>query len=275
MVRPGYLVALLATLLVAGLNLAFAAASRAREQRTGTALVASQQRSVQALHPITHAALAGARAKRPQAPEHRRAAPSPVEVLRVRAGKGVVLRDRPNGSVIAELGERTEFGSHTVLSVVTRRGPWARVLSSELRNGQAGWVDTRGRKLERGATHARITVRLSSRRVELRVRGRLVRRVPVAIGRPGSDTPRGRYAVSDKIAGSRFGPYYGCCILALTGHQPNTPPGWTGGDRLAIHGTNSPSTIGTPSSAGCLRAADEDLRVLMDRVPLGTPVVVR
>jgi lipoprotein-anchoring transpeptidase ErfK/SrfK len=279
MVRPGYLVALLATLLVAGFNLAFTAASRAREQRTGAAVV-SAQRSVRPLRPITHAALArteapGARAERRDAAPRRPAAPSPVELLRVRAGKTVALQDRPGGRAIAKLAERTEFGSRTILSVVSRRGPWARVLSSELRNGQAGWVDMRGGTLERGTTDARITVRLSSRRVELRVRGRLVRRVTVAIGRPGSETPRGRFAVTDKIAGSRFGPYYGCCILALTGHQPNTPPGWTGGDRLAIHGTNAPASIGKPASAGCLRASEADLRALMRSVPLGTPVYIR
>ena len=62
---------------------------------------------------------------------------------------------------------------------------------------------------------------------------------------------------------------------ASIGQQPHPPPGWTGGNRLAIHGTNAPSTIGTPASAGCLRAADRDLAVLMRRVPLGTPVVIR
>ena len=81
--------------------------------------------------------------------------------------------------------------------------------------------------------------------------------------------------MTDKLAGSRFGPYYGCCILALSGQQPNTPPGWTGGNRLAIHGTDAPATIGMAASAGCLRAADADLQVLMDEVPLGTPVSVR
>ena len=97
----------------------------------------------------------------------------------------------------------------------------------------------------------------------------------MAVGSAGSPTPPGRYAVTDKIDGSRYGSYYGCCILALTGHQTNPPPGWTGGDRLAIHGTNAPSTIGTPASAGCLRAADDDLQVLMRLVPLGTPVHVK
>jgi lipoprotein-anchoring transpeptidase ErfK/SrfK len=136
-------------------------------------------------------------------------------------------------------------------------------------------VDTADGAVDRRTTDVRLAVRLGSRRLELRVRGRLVRRIAVAIGRPGSTTPTGRFSITDKIAGGNFGPYYGCCILALSGHQPHTPPGWTGGDRLAIHGTNAPSSIGTPSSAGCLRAADDDLRVLMRRVPLGTPIVIR
>jgi len=97
----------------------------------------------------------------------------------------------------------------------------------------------------------------------------------VAIGRPGSSTPTGRFAVTDKISGNRYGPYYGCCILALSGHQPNTPAGWRGGNRLAVHGTNAPGTIGTPASAGCLRGSDRDLRTLMRRVPVGTPIFIR
>ncbi len=55
----------------------------------------------------------------------------------------------------------------------------------------------------------------------------------------------------------------------------NTPAGWQGGNRLAIHGTNNPASIGVPSSAGCLHADAEDLKVLMRRVPLGTPVFIR
>ena len=52
------------------------------------------------------------------------------------------------------------------------------------------------------------------------------------------------------------------------------PAGWTGGDRIAIHGTNDPGSIGVPSSAGCPHASDEDMRFLMARVPLGTPVLI-
>jgi lipoprotein-anchoring transpeptidase ErfK/SrfK len=96
----------------------------------------------------------------------------------------------------------------------------------------------------------------------------------VGIGRSSSPTPVGRFAVTDKLSGSRYGPYYGCCIVALSAHQPYLPAGWTGGDRIAIHGTNAPWTIGVPSSAGCPHASETDLRVLMRRVPLGAPVFI-
>jgi lipoprotein-anchoring transpeptidase ErfK/SrfK len=141
-------------------------------------------------------------------------------------------------------------------------------------NGRLAWVK-RGAALDLRTTRWSLHADLSQRTLELRRGGRVVQRVSVAIGRPGSDTPTGRFAVTDKLEGARFGPYYGCCILALSGIQPNTPPGWTGGNRLAIHGTDAPSTIGAASSAGCLRAGDDELRALMPKVPLGAPVFIR
>jgi lipoprotein-anchoring transpeptidase ErfK/SrfK len=160
-----------------------------------------------------------------------------------------------------------------VLGVARRRGKWLGVVTSQLDNGRLAWVRRSDVKLAR--TRWSLHADLSDRKLTLRRNGRVVRRLTVAIGRPGSDTPTGRFAITDKLAGTNYGPYYGCCVLALSGHQPNTPPGWTGGNRLAIHGTDSPSTIGTAASAGCLRAGDADLRVLMDKVPLGTPVFIR
>jgi hypothetical protein len=81
--------------------------------------------------------------------------------------------------------------------------------------------------------------------------------------------------VTDKLSGYNYGAFYGCCIVALSAHQPRLPAGWTGGDRVAIHGTNVPSSIGLASSAGCPHASDADLRVLMRKVPLGAPVFIR
>jgi hypothetical protein len=216
------------------------------------------------------AALAALPAVRPVPSEPPRAV---HEIAFVR--DAVPLRARPGGRVVARIGGRTEFGSTRALSVAARRGPWLGVVATELPNGRLGWVNRGNAALRVRRTAYSLHADLSRRRLELRRFGRPVRRIEVAVGRPGSETPTGRFSVTDKLDGARFGSYYGCCIVALSGHQPHLPAGWPGGDRLAIHGTDSPDTIGSAASAGCLRASASDLRLLMRRLPLGTPVFIR
>jgi lipoprotein-anchoring transpeptidase ErfK/SrfK len=205
-------------------------------------------------------------------------APAPAEEPAVafeiaQVTRPVALYARRGGPAVDRLGAATEFGSPQTLGVVRKSGRWLRVISTKLPNGRAGWVRARAVRLT--TTPKSLTIDLSRRLLLLKRGDRVVRRMTVTIGRPGSPTPTGRFAVTDKLAGSNYGPYYGCCILALSAHQPNLPAGWTGGDRIAVHGTNAPSTIGAAASAGCLRAGDADLRILMRRVPLGTPVFIR
>jgi hypothetical protein len=202
-----------------------------------------------------------------------RAAAPGFAVARLRAA--ALLRTRPGGPVAARVSPGTEFGGPGVLSVARRRGRWLGVVSTALPNGQLAWLRRDDPAVSLKRVRYSLHADLSARRLELRRGGRRIASFPVAVGRPGSSTPTGRFAVTDKLSGSRFGPYYGCCVLALSGHQPHLPAGWSGGSRLAIHGTDAPGSIGQPSSAGCLRAADTDLRMLMRRVPLGTPVFIR
>ena len=211
------------------------------------------------------------------APTPAPAQPKPLThgIARIRAGRSVKLRSKPGGPVVATIGARTEFGSRRVLAVAEKRGRWLGVLATERPNGKLGWVDSRSDAVARASTKISLRADLSRRRVELRVGRKVVKRVKVAVGRPGSSTPTGRFSVTDKMSGGRYGPYYGCCILALSGHQPNLPAGWKGGTRLAIHGTDTPGTIGAAASAGCLRGSEDDLRVLMRRVPVGTQIVIK
>jgi lipoprotein-anchoring transpeptidase ErfK/SrfK len=118
-----------------------------------------------------------------------------------------------------------------------------------------------------------LEVDLSRREVVVRHEDAGPRRVSVAVGAPDTPTPPGKYYVTDKLRGADFGPYYGCCILALSGHQQDLPQGWSGGDRLAIHGSPTP-TWGQNVSNGCLHAREADLRYLLKTVPLGTVVLV-
>jgi lipoprotein-anchoring transpeptidase ErfK/SrfK len=205
----------------------------------------------------------------------RPAEPRGYTVVRVRAGRSIALRAGPGGATVKTLTARTEFGSKRVMGVAAVRGRWLGVHVPERPNGKLGWIDGRSAAIDRGRTKVSLRADLSRRTLEVRVGRRVVDRMKVTIGRAGSSTPTGRFAVTDKIAGDRYGPYYGCCILALSGHQPNTPGGWRGGNRLAIHGTNAPGTIGAAASAGCLRGSDRDMRTLMDRVPVGTPVFIK
>jgi lipoprotein-anchoring transpeptidase ErfK/SrfK len=118
-----------------------------------------------------------------------------------------------------------------------------------------------------------LKIDLSARRVTVSHEGEVVRRFPVGVGGPGSPTPTGRFGVTDTLRLTGGGPY-GCCAIALTARQKSIPQGWTGGDRVAIHGTDSPSSIGEAVSHGCLRTAEDDLRWLLARIPLGSHVEI-
>jgi hypothetical protein len=194
-------------------------------------------------------------------------------VAHIKAGRSVSIRSHPNGRVLASLGSRTEFGSARALSVVRdRRGRWLGVTTPQLPNGKLGWVDARSGAFRYSRASVELEIDLSRRQLAVHRADEVVHRVAVSIGRPGSPTPTGRFAVTDKLPGARYSSVYGCCILALSGTQPNLPAGWTGGDRLAIHGTPDQGSVGSRESAGCLHARDGDLRRLMTSVPLGTPV---
>jgi lipoprotein-anchoring transpeptidase ErfK/SrfK len=188
---------------------------------------------------------------------------------RVPAGGSVALRARPNGKVLATVPARTEFGSRQTLAVAFRRGDWIAVRSPALGNRKVGWVRRKPLRLVRRPIL--LEVDLSRRALLVREESRVLRTISIAIGAPDTPTPIGRFYVTDKLRGADFGSYYGCCILALSGRQPNLPDGWSGGDRLAIHGSPTP-TWGEAVSNGCLHATEADLRYLTRTVPLGTTV---
>ncbi len=203
-----------------------------------------------------------------------RSAPGPSYLLAtVRPGRTVALHASPGGEVVDRVGARTEFGSVRVLWVEKRRGPWFGVPVPELPDDELGWIRDDPRELELSQTRFWITADVSRERLELHYGERILDAFRVSVGSASSPTPLGDYAVTDGLVGRGLGPWYGCCVLALSGHQPNLPAGWIGGDRMAIHGT--PGAVGGATSHGCLRASDPDMISLFARVPLGTPVFVR
>ena len=193
--------------------------------------------------------------------------------LTARVKEPTWLRARPNGRALHRLARRTEFGSRMTLNVLKIRSNWLKVASAQLPNHRRAWIPRSRVKLE--GTDVDIVVDRSEHRATLRRDGRKLFGFAVAVGRPGNETPLGRYAVTDKLHPNDPTSPYGCCAIALTGHQTKLEPGWPGGDRLAIHGTPQPETVGRAISLGCMRAYEKPLQKLVKLVPLGAPVFVR
>jgi lipoprotein-anchoring transpeptidase ErfK/SrfK len=180
------------------------------------------------------------------------------------------LRATAGGRVVATIRPKTEFRSPTILAVAQRKPGWVLVRTSVARH-HVGWLATGSGVLF--SQPRTLVIDLSRRSLTVFHRGRPTNVYRVAIGAPGTETPIGKFAVTDRLK-VQPGTPYGCCILALTAHQPKIAQGWGGGDRVAIHATPDTSVIGKAVSHGCVRASNRALRQLMRAVRLGTPVTV-
>ena len=120
----------------------------------------------------------------------------------------------------------------------------------------------------------RIIVNVPARRLSLVEGNRLVKRYPVAVGRPWTPTPRGQFEILQKTKDPTWAPK----------GRPAVPPGpsnplghrWMriSPDGYGIHATNDPGSIGKVRSHGCIRMSRPDAEELFDLVPLGTPVEI-
>jgi len=92
--------------------------------------------------------------------------------------------------------------------------------------------------------------------------GVLLRNYPVGLG--GSRTPKGVFAISEKVKdpNGRSDGAFGSRGMTLSDTN------------YAIHGTDEPDSIGKDESRGCIRMAREDLEELYDLAPLGTKVTI-
>jgi L,D-transpeptidase-like protein len=200
--------------------------------------------------------------------------PQPISCYSTAYASGrSTLYTEPGGRVRIRLPARTEWGSPRVFGVVRHRGDWVAVQAPELRNGEMAWMPANRARID--CVRWSMRADLSRRRLYVEHNGKTVRRFTIAIGRKGNPTPKGRFSVTDKLRVTDRSSPYGCCVLALTGHQTRLPASWPGGDRLAVHATRELSTLGKPASLGCMRVTSAQARWLIRTIPLGAPMFVR
>ncbi|WP_027005947.1 L,D-transpeptidase [Conexibacter woesei] len=207
----------------------------------------------------------------PAAPA-RSAAPSLSGPLAFNVKRRTQLRLTPGGRVVGTIRTKTNFHSPTILAVAARRPGWVLVRTS-IEKHHVGWLPlSAGHLFEEPRS---IVVDLSKRRLMVFHRGKLTDAYKVAVGTNATPTPIGKFAVTDRLTTGNAQSDYGCCILALTAHQPKILQGWGGGDRVAIHATPHTWTLGNAISHGCVRASNDALRQLMRHARLGMPVTIR
>ncbi len=120
---------------------------------------------------------------------------------------------------------------------------------------------------------------LSDRRVYVYHNNVLQSSYPVAVGKPGSETPLGTFRVFQMVKDPVWeSPFTGEVIPAGVPQNPLGPRWiafWTDGNNaIGFHGTHSPQSIGGAESSGCARMFDQDAIALYDQVQIGTTVTV-
>lgn len=187
----------------------------------------------------------------------------------------VAVRAKPSGAarVVTTLRQfRPDFRPTTLLVLGetkdARGTKWLRILLAMRPNGRMGWVPARS--VQTWAVHRRVVVDLSSRTLRVVERGRTRLTTRVAIGKPGAETPIGRFYVT-----ATFRPkerFYGDWALETSAYSRLSD--WPGGGVVGIHGTSMPSLLGQAASHGCVRVSNTAAKALKRLVRPGTPVQI-
>ena len=195
-------------------------------------------------------------------------------LVRVPRPMPAFARPRPRTARVGSVPAGSKYYGLPIVAWVERisaDGRWGLVELPYTWPRRHGWIRLDG--MERRRTQVRVEVDLSLHRLTVTKRGRVLFRALGATGSPSSPTPVGEYFVTDRVSFSA-GNSYGSFAFGISGIQPNLPRGWTGGNQLAIHGTNQPWTIGRSASAGCIRVSEGTLDRLVPLLAYGTPIVI-
>ena len=113
----------------------------------------------------------------------------------------------------------------------------------------------------------------SDNSLELRLDDRVIKHYPVATGTDNS-TPVGEFMIKDKLVNPTW--YRAGAVVPPDSPENILGSRWMGFDLrgYGIHGTTLPETIGSHSTAGCIRMFDQDAEELYSLIPVGTKVVV-
>lgn len=208
------------------------------------------------------------------------ASPAPyVSLVAVAVGPEVVVYDRPVRSAPNRAfpnpwsvdPQRPAAVVEQVFLVEDRQADgWIRVLLPVRPNGSSGWVRASNVSI-RAVTYA-VKVDLRARQITVLDRGAVLYQAPVAVGKPSTPTPTGRYYVRVLIKAPNPRTVYGPYAYGLSSHS-DALTSFNGGDaEIGLHGNDDASVLGRAVTHGCIRMDNAEITQLAALLPLGTPV---
>jgi lipoprotein-anchoring transpeptidase ErfK/SrfK len=169
-------------------------------------------------------------------------------------------------------------GPHVLLVLDSRMykdKAWLRVALPGRPNGSSGWI--REDFVRLSTTAWWITVNRGAHTVIVFRDGIRQRSFQAVIGKPETPTPRGLYAIYEKLAQPEPKGFLGPWALHITAFSDVLLNYGGGPGRVAIHGRDGTSLadpLGSSASHGCVRVDDANITWMARVIPLGTPVLI-
>ncbi|MEV6864452.1 L,D-transpeptidase [Streptosporangium subroseum] len=181
-----------------------------------------------------------------------------------------MVYSRPGGPPLGVL-PTTQLQDPTWVPVVQRLPGWDRILLPSRPNRSTGWIYTDDGGLRGVYSTYRVRVELAARRLTVFDAERRLGSWPVAVGAPGTPTPRGRtFLLASAAPGHQT---YTPLFLALGAHSGTLDTFAGGPATIALHGWPDRSAFGHDVSYGCVRVPSAALD-LLSRLPLGNPIMI-
>ena len=145
---------------------------------------------------------------------------------------------------------------------------WLRLSMPMRPNGRIGWV--RAAAVQMRPVHRTIAIDLSSRKLRILEGGKTRFATRVAVGRPGMETPTGRFYLTATFKPKEH--FLGAFAFETSAYSKLSE--WPGGGVVGLHGTSMPWLLGQAVSHGCVRMSNAAALVLKRLTRAGTPLTI-
>jgi len=191
------------------------------------------------------------------------------------------VRRRPGGSAVkwvARTKTKWSGGGQKLMVLGSRQvggESWLKVRLPIRPNRSAGWLPRN--RVVLGHSPCFILIDLSQRRLRLYRAGRMANTWRVVVGAPPTPTPRGLFALYDRVPQADPHGFIGPWAVPLTAHSRQLRSFDGGPGLVALHGRDGASLLdplGTAASHGCVRMSNGRIRAVA-ATSMGTAVRIQ